>query len=79
MDKVHTYKDYIITLEAQKQESGWKCKYVVRPLDPRDTRSHSGYTTIKCETEEKAEELALGTALHWVDSSTSPEGVSSNP
>lgn len=72
MNKVHKYKDHTITLEAERRESGWVCKFSVIPFDPQNTCSHSAYTTLYCDTEEKAELLALGTAIHWLDASLSP-------
>ena len=75
MDKVHTYKQYTITLEAEMMKSGWVSKYSVIPMDPQDTRSHSDVTSLMCATEEEAEQIALETAQGWIDNHPIPKDV----
>lgn len=67
MDKIHTYKDHTITLDAEMKDSGWVYKYTIVPMDPQDTRSHSDYGTRRCATEEDAEKAALESAQRWID------------
>ncbi len=70
MEKVHTYRDHSITLEAEMRKSGWICKWLVTPLDAQDTRSHSDYSTANFSTEEEAELAALESAQRWLDHSS---------
>ena len=78
MDKVHTYKQHTITLEAEMMKSGWVGKYSVIPMDHQDTRSHSDATSLKCATEEEAEQIALETAQDWIDNHPIPKIVKRN-
>jgi len=67
MEKVHIYKHYTITLEADREETGWVGRYSVSPLNPQETLSHGNFTPTNFPTEEEADQAALEAAQRWID------------